>query len=381
MFKFFKKHVGFTENSNISSVNKDEQSKITGSIVKLKTAATTEDKIAIAKQLLAETDVVRSGDVLVQFDDERWAREQNFLRKYLEYKSANSLTYREADRDVSFLCIVMYTLLDSYLNQFNIVNQYGSELKYEIRRENIRYKGDTLIPELYILKLYLGSLWRRIDANESLLQIKRLKDFHELFSKIAARTGIPVAPSGDWCEYCYKHSDIIWNAMDEEAKMFLKNNNMFGNYMCIPGCSYRVGEKKWTSFNMARSNMGKWDTVDTLLCKLYGFYQYSDISFIADIFTEKQDELTAETLKWLNHFSCWKDFLEKNALSSFVDRDTMIPISLKTGRQISIHELKSYDAIPSNYQEFLVFFKQSAERIALRSQCIYSKISGINQSC
>ena len=158
-----------------------------------------------------------------------------------------------------------------------------------------------------------------------LVQPIQYKDFYELFNTIA-RTGVPVAPTGDWNSYCYEYSDIIWNAMDEEAKDFLRSYNMFGNYMCIPGNSYQVNGKVWTSFNMSRSNKGKWDTVDTLLVKIYGYYKYSDVSYLEAIFTDKKTELTEETINWLAGFVDWNDFINKNALQAFVDKTTLTPI-------------------------------------------------------
>jgi len=145
--------------------------------------------------------------------------------------------------------------------------------------------------------------------------------------------------------------------------------------MCIPGNSYQVSDKVWTSFNMSRSNKGKWDTVDTLLVKLYGYYKYSDVSYLEAIFTDKKTELTEETIKWLARFDGWLDFVNKNALQPFADETTLIPISLKTGNPIKINEAKTYDAIPKNYKEFLIFFSEVSKRIALRNECIFDMLS------
>ena len=366
------------EKTVVSSSNScvDEKSTMTikQSIDNLKKAVTIAEKVSIAKDLLITTDIIKTESVLCQFDDDKWYSEKNYLKKYLEYKSNTSSTYYGVDCDVSILCVVMYALLDNKLSLTDIVNQYSSKHKYEIRCNDVRFKGDTLTSALHLLKLYLGCLWREIDDNEQLKRIKKYKDFYDLFNTIA-RTGVPVAPTGDWNSYCYEHSGVIWNAMDEEVKDFFKSYNMFGNYMCIPGNSYQVSDKVWTSFNMSRSNKGKWDTVDTLLVKLYGYYKYSDVSYLEAIFTDKKTELTEETIKWLARFDGWLDFVNKNALQPFADETTLIPISLKTGNPIKINEAKTYDAIPKNYKEFLIFFSEVSKRIALRNECIFDMLS------
>jgi len=366
------------EKTVVSSSNScvDEKSTMTikQSVDNLKKAVTIAEKVSIAKDLLITTDIIKTESVLCQFDDDKWYSEKNYLKKYLEYKSNTSSTYYGVDCDVSILCVVMYALLDNKLSLTDIVNQYSSKHKYEIRCNDVRFKGDTLTSALHLLKLYLGCLWREIDDNEQLKRIKKYKDFYDLFNTIA-RTGVPVAPTGDWNSYCYEHSGVIWNAMDEEVKDFFKSYNMFGNYMCIPGNSYQVSDKVWTSFNMSRSNKGKWDTVDTLLVKLYGYYKYSDVSYLEAIFTDKKTELTEETIKWLARFDGWLDFVNKNALQPFADETTLIPISLKTGNPIKINEAKTYDAIPKNYKEFLIFFSEVSKRIALRNECIFDMLS------
>jgi len=365
------------EKTVVSSSNScvDEKSTMTikQSVDNLKKAVTIAEKVSIAKDLLITTDIIKTESVLCQFDDDKWYSEKNYLKKYLEYKSNTSSTYYGVDCDVSILCVVMYALLDNKLSLTDIVNQYSSKHKYEIRCNDVRFKGDTLTSALHLLKLYLGCLWREIDDNEQLKRIKKYKDFYDLFNTIA-RTGVPVAPTGDWNSYCYEHSGVIWNAMDEEVKDFFKSYNMFGNYMCIPGNSYQVSDKVWTSFNMSRSNKGKWDTVDTLLVKIYGYYKYSDVSYLEAIFTDKKKELTEETINWLAGFVDWNDFINKNALQAFVDKTTLTPISLKTGNPIKTNETKMYDAIPKNYKEFLTFFSEVSKRIALRNECIFATL-------
>lgn len=66
--------------------------------------------------------------------------------------------------------------------------------------------------------------------------------------------------------------------------------------------------------------------------------------------------------------------MEENCLYSFVNQDSLIPICMKTGKAINDVSVEQYDAIPKDYQEFLVFFEQLAERIQARNICLYKKI-------
>lgn len=346
-------------------------------IERINASTSIDEKIKIAKDILLNTRVVVDEDTLCQFEDTNWYTEDNLLKKYLEYKKTKSTIYRGIDCDVSLLSIVMYVLLSDEIELSDIINQYNSKQKYEIKRNGTSFKGDTLTSALHILKLYLGCLWKYIDNDDKLKSEKKYNEFYKLFPYVA-RTGVPVAPTGVWNEYCFDNSDIIWNVMDESAKQFFRCYNMFGNYMRIPGRSYQIGSKIWTSFNMARSNKGKWDTIDTLLGKIYAYYKNDDFRYLSMIFTDKKEELTQETLQWLQEFQNWSDFIEKNALSAFVDKDTLIPISLKTGYPINIETINNYDARPKNYQEFIIFFGQFSNRIILRNENIYVKLSEIN---
>ena len=333
-----------------------------------------EGKLAAVKDILVNTDIVKSQNAFCQFDDEQWYREENHLKKFLGYKNRVSPIYYDTDCDVSLLCVVMYSLLSNNIELENIVYQHGSTLKYEIQNNGRRFKGDTLTSALYVLKQYLGCLWLRLDNNNQLRRMKRYTKFYELFQGVSNGIPIPAREQSNWNSYCYEYSDTIWKAMDNEAKLFFKNYTMFGNYMLIPGGSYQVG-KKWTSFNVSRSNYGRWDTVDTLLLKIWAYYKYSDSRYLDSIFTDKKAELICEAKQWLDEFASWNDFVEKNALTPFIDKKRLIPISLKTGKPINVKKLNTYDAIPQNYREFLIFFRQVAERIAIRSECIYDRLS------
>lgn len=332
---------------------------------------TIQKKIEIVQFRLQKTNDILNADVLSFFEDETWYSERNYFKKFLEYKNVKSKIYGEVDCDVSLPCIVMYVLMSDQLCMNNICYQYASKQKYEIRTKESRFKGDTLTSAIYTLKLYMGYLWKKIDNDDKLKKNIKYRKFYNLFHSIS-KIGIPVVPTGDWNAYCYQNSDIIWEALDISVQNFLKSYTKFGNYMRIPGNSYKIGER-WTSFNMARSNGGQWDTIDKLLSSIYLYYKYNNAQYLSDNFTVKQDEITQETIKWLGEYKNWEEFLEGNILYDFVDHN-LVPISLKTGHPVSIQELDKYNPIPSNYDEFLMFFQQVSERIDRRSKAIHSRL-------
>ena len=183
---------------------------------KMKEEASLDKKIEIAKDLLINTNLVKSETALCQFEDNIWHNEENYLKKFLEYKKDKSEVFK-VDCDVSILCMVMYTLLNDKLSLKQIVNQEDNKEQYEIRIDGGRLRGDTLTSALHLLKLYLGCLWKRIGSDEQLKQIDKYKDFHKLFHSINAMTKKLEAPVGTWDTYCYRQSDIIWKVMDEDA--------------------------------------------------------------------------------------------------------------------------------------------------------------------
>lgn len=316
-------------------------------------------KVENAKNLLKNTNMLVEENALTYFEDEQWYLEKNYFKKLLEYKKKkNKKCYVGVDCDVSILCSTMYILLNENLSSADVKNQYYSKYKYEIRKNDVVYKGDTLTSAITSIKLYLGCLWNLIAQNEKLKTNTNYKQFYELFDEVK-KNGIPHVKEGEWMEMCAQNSDIIWNVMHKEVKSFLLNYNKFGNYMCIPGCSYKIqGKSKEvrTSFNMSRSNCGKWDTIDTMLLKVYRYYTEKDKKYLALLFTAKQDEIVEETIQWLNAFgmNTWEEFINKNCLEDFVS-DTNIPISMKTGKEVVISDCKSYDAMPRTMDECLIF--------------------------
>lgn len=344
------------------------------------------DKIKIAKKILTETEFLVNKDALycVDYDNDKWSKEENYFKKFLEYKYGSKV-YGDVDGDVSLLAVTMYALMNDKLKLEEIAYQNKSKCKYEIQTDKVRYRGDTLTSVITSLKQYLGFLWKKIEQDKKLQENQDYEEFYKLFTRVAY-TGIPVVSKdvpGTWEQYCIPKSEIIWAVMDEPVKNFLKSCNKFGNFMCIPGCTYKVREKKYTSFNMARSNNGKWDTVDILLWKIYMYFWKKDENYLKAIFMVKckeeeldmveliKEELVKETVQWFKdmEFESWEIFVEKNCLEDFVDDESKIPLSMKTGMEISVDN-EEYNALPCNYEESLVFFEQLSKRIDLRSKRI-----------
>ena len=131
-------------------------------------AETVSEKVNNAKGLLSYTDFIMKYDALSIFDGMKLESEDNYFKRFLEYRSEASIEYQYVDCDASLLCVTMYVLLSNVLKADNILPQYRSGVKYEIRKGGMRFKGDTLTSALYPIKLYLGCLWKKVHENKRL---------------------------------------------------------------------------------------------------------------------------------------------------------------------------------------------------------------------
>lgn len=153
----------------------------------IKNAKTLSEQKNRTKDLLTTTDFIFQKDVLSFFDDE-----ENYLKKFLEYKNPKS-RYGYADCDVSLPCTIVYALLNDKLDISNIYNQPGSSIKYQIITNSQCFRGDTLTSALHPLKLYLGFYWERINSDTKLQ--KKYADFYRLFKNVS-QDHIPVVEEG-----------------------------------------------------------------------------------------------------------------------------------------------------------------------------------------
>lgn len=295
-------------------------------------------EILSIKEKLEKSNILLEKDMLFQFDNDKWGMEANKLKKFLEYKDTKGY-YGYVDCDVTLAATVVYTLMNKAIPIDSIRKQGRSNIKYEIFLSGNRYKGDTLTSALTLLRGYL-KIFKGIN-NASI-------------------------------KYCRDNVDRIWNEMEEEVKSFFSSYMKVGNYICIPGESYEGR----TSFNTARSNFGKCDTIDTLLWRLYQYYQTSDTVYLEKIFTNKNTDLVDETVKWLQvmGFANWQDFIEVQCLEDFVSEKDLVPISMKTGEKIHVPIGDDYYAFPQTHDELLKFFKENSNRINLRTIRINDKL-------
>lgn len=335
------------------------------------------EKELLMHEVLGKSKFIFEESLLMQNDDSKWGEEKNSLLKFLEYRKTKG-HYKQMDCDVSLAAVVTYKLMYSFLNNKKISAQKANRSKYEFLIEDgTVYRGDTLTSAITTIKRYLGFLWKEIDKSDELKENIKYSDFYDLFEKVSAK-GIPCAKEGTWDSYCAtpEHANIIWNAMDNEARLFLDNYMRMGNYICIPGNTYAVTAKIFVSFNTARSNMGKWDTVDTLLWKIYQGFKENNIEYIEKIFTVKSKELAKGFQKCNKDFSItsWDDFIKVHCLQDFIEDGK--PISLKSGKPIELDIRDEYDAMPNSYDESVVFFKTLSDLIGYRSKRIWSLVGG-----
>lgn len=325
------------------------------------------------KFLLENTNFILSKTTVYPFQKEN----NNPFYRFIEYKLNETSSLYGMDCDVNLYNIVLYCLLNNSLNFDDIENQdytLNDIKKYKIVNHNDIFKGETLTSTLRPLKQYLGYLWEKTNNN----------NFKNLFigvNDITNNTRIPTELSKNitWERYVFdnRHSEIIWNSLDDNVKFYLTVHQMFGNFMCIPGSSYN-GE----SFNNSRSGKyARFDTVDALLASLYSYCKSKDDKYLYILFGGKgKEEIVEDTKRWLLSFSYngelnWKDFVEKNCLRAFVDKD-LKPISMKTGQAIpdDILEKGTYYCKLESYEESLVFFEQLSKRIVWRTIDIYKKV-------
>lgn len=341
-------------------------------------------KIEIMKEIIS-SGYFKTENYLSQFEDNE-NKKSNELLRFLKYKDGYGY-YKGIDCDVCLTSMVTYCMMYDFLSENNIQLQFKEQYKYEIKNgENIVYRGDTITSAWTAFKNYLTFLWFKKGISPL---------YRELFIEYVNKKGIPIKGTitipNDKDKPSYKSlidyvidrgtndeefCKIIYSTISGDAKNFLNNYMTAGNYLCIPGNTY-----SGVSFNTARSNGGKWDTVDLFLWKIYQYYHTGDKKYIEMIFTSNQTQLAQDFMRWVHDFgiTCWNEFITIHCLQDFVescgDGKYGKPISLKTGNPIE--EINGgYDPIPKNLEECETFFKTASKRIPLRTQRIFKKITG-----
>lgn len=347
------------------------------------------EKILLMKEIIIDKEFHLRENYLIQFDDEIWEKEVNYFRKLIAYKAAttkenckkfNNNTYMDADCDVSLASVIVYCIM-YYLQGFeNFISlQFGSHKKYEISIPNysMRFRGDTLTPAIYLIKRYLGCLWKEICSSDEMKENERYGKFYNIFFEIAPDHEVLKAPNDDWFKYNYDNADIIWNAMGKEAQDFLFNWLTTGNFIAMP-----------IYINPSRSSLNgkREDTVDTLLWNIYKFYYFyeSEGAFSAkqhveNIMSGKYKEKAVENfIKWMEMHMTWNEFINMYCLQDFVevlgDGKYGRPISMKTGQLIDCQIKENYYAKPNTLKQYESFFRNVNKKIQLRSERIFNII-------
>jgi hypothetical protein len=354
------------------------------------------NKIVLINEILLKSDFVLNENYLMQFDDDRWDKEDNKFLKFLEYKKKNQDGFYEKydDCDVSLVAMAIYQKVYKFLSGKNITPHANGG--YGIKAEgDMVYRGDALTSAWTVFKKYLTFLWYEKNISSLYEEL-----FVEFIDKKGRRT-IAVPADKDKPSYsCLKDyvtdrgtdtqnkgfHNIIFNVISSDAKEFLNNYMTAGNYIAIP-----------EHFNSERSNWGEWDTVDRMLWKLFQYYHYKDKDgdeeakkYLKQMFNVKYEAKLAisvnNCLKWLEESGAdsWDEFIKIHCLQDFVyetkEGEYGCPLSLKTGEPIKKEESidccidDEYDPMPKNLEDCETFFKTANEKILARSKRICDKI-------
>lgn len=173
---------------------------------------------------------------------------------------------------------------------------------------------------------------------------------------------------------------LLRDVIDESALNFLKNFDLVGNYMLVPG---EIISRE--SFNTLRSDFGKNDTSDKMFLHIYKYFLDnsgfgSDVTSIRSLLVDNDvsDEISENFLNYLNDFNInsWDDFVSVHKLVFFVD-DDLVPKSLVTGTTIDnkfIENPSLYKPMPKTYEECLNFFENYNTWTSKRCDEIFEEI-------
>ena len=117
---------------------------------------------------------------------------------------------------------------------------------------------------------------------------------------------------------------------------------------------------------------------------MYLYFTNKDKRYLFSVFaTEKEIKkiITEETELFLKDMGTaeWEQFIEKNCLDDFVCEQSKVPISMKTGKEISLDEDERYIAIPKTIDEFKEYFNQLSDRIDKRGKKMLKRLEVLNK--
>ena len=325
-----------------------------------------------------------------------WERKTPF-EQFVDYRMRK--LYNGVDLDVSLASILTFSKI-YHIDIDTIKSRDKEPCKYEIVYNDRKYSGDTLTSAWSLFRLYLYYLTIDKKYNGPFGVSTRVR-------ALAVGKNTPDAkPKEGFKDYFFRmcvndekfFRNVVRSIENSEAEKFLNNYMMAGNYLMIPGKKYQyksAGKVCGCSFNTARSNGGKWDTIDRFLWIMYQYFFYYEKGMMENakqimfrMFNVKMadlqgrdiaTELVTDTINWLSdlEINTWKEFVSKNVLEAFIeikdDGTYGKPISLKTGKVISSKIEETYEPFPDSLEECEKLFSEANKRIEIRTKDIYGK--------
>lgn len=270
-------------------------------------------------------------------DDEK---KKNLL-KFIIYKLSAYLDNSEVkyyDCDVSMKSTFVFQKAYKWLKDYQMVVQKSYTQKFELVKDEVCFRGDTMTSALTPLVRYFEL--KGIDKQV-------YKDSFE--------------------DYILDNIDKV--SISKNVSDFLCNVHTIGNFIPVP-----------KGFNVGRSNFGKWDSWDLTLQQIYLWYQdnkntkeETNNETLNVLFTnsKNKDECVLYCIEWLKMFSSWEEFVNQNYLNAFLDVKGK-PIMFFKG-----HSLKN--PLPQTLEESEDFFS-NVNNCILKRGIEINKIMGIEVS-
>lgn len=263
-------------------------------------------------------------------------KKKNLLKLNL-YKLSGQLDVRhirEFDCDSCKDVTEVYNKAYKWLNDYNIEKQRNKTVKYELVKDDVYYRGDTMTSPLTPLKRYF------------VLQGFDEKTIRKNFDDFVL--------------------DNISNInISENASNFICNTHSIGNFFPVP-----------QGFNTGRSNFGKWDSWDLVMKQIYLWFQdnpnisvQTNNTALTKLLSNSKNvgDAVNHCVQWLKNFSDWKDFVNGNHLNSYVD---------SKGKPISFFKNHSLEnPLPNTLEDMEEFFKNANNCILKRGIEIDKKLN------
>lgn len=263
-------------------------------------------------------------------------KKKNLLKLNL-YKLSGQLDVRhirEFDCDSCEDVTEVYNKAYKWLNDYNIEKQRNKTVKYELVKDDVYYRGDTMTSPLTPLKRYF------------VLQGFDEKTIRKNFDDFVL--------------------DNISNInISENASNFICNTHSIGNFFPVP-----------QGFNTGRSNFGKWDSWDLVMKQIYLWFQdnpnisvQTNNTALTKLLSNSKNvgDAVNHCVKWLKNFSDWKDFVNGNHLNSYVDSKGKPILFFKN------HSLEN--PLPNTLEEMEEFFKNANNCILKRGIEVDKKLN------